>query len=167
MGEAVPGFLMDRHDDGLCHAYVSKSIGRLEHIASHLLIRSRTREACNWQTMSRLLKPMEPLVGFEPTTCSLRMSCSTPELQRRWVVTEQTKVGQYPQAGNRAMVGARSNCDFVPTKNARIFQGFGAMPCALGGAAGALGSGAGGGENITFSQFGFLSGPDPRNWNIP
>jgi hypothetical protein len=26
---------------------------------------------------------MEPLVGFEPTTCSLRMSCSTPELQRR------------------------------------------------------------------------------------
>jgi len=25
---------------------------------------------------------MEPLVGFEPTTCSLRMSCSTPELQR-------------------------------------------------------------------------------------
>jgi len=24
----------------------------------------------------------EPLVGFEPTTCSLRMSCSTPELQR-------------------------------------------------------------------------------------
>ncbi len=25
---------------------------------------------------------LEPLVGFEPTTCSLRMSCSTPELQR-------------------------------------------------------------------------------------
>ena len=25
---------------------------------------------------------VEPLVGFEPTTCSLRMSCSTPELQR-------------------------------------------------------------------------------------
>jgi hypothetical protein len=26
---------------------------------------------------------MEPLVGFEPTTYSLRMNCSTPELQRR------------------------------------------------------------------------------------
>jgi hypothetical protein len=25
---------------------------------------------------------MEPLVGFEPTTYSLRMNCSTPELQR-------------------------------------------------------------------------------------
>ena len=27
-------------------------------------------------------KPLEPLVGFEPTTYSLRMNCSTPELQR-------------------------------------------------------------------------------------
>lgn len=26
---------------------------------------------------------MEPLVGIEPTTYSLRMNCSTPELQRR------------------------------------------------------------------------------------
>ena len=25
---------------------------------------------------------LEPLVGFEPTTYSLRMNCSTPELQR-------------------------------------------------------------------------------------
>ena len=24
----------------------------------------------------------EPLMGFEPTTCSLRMSCSTAELKR-------------------------------------------------------------------------------------
>ena len=44
-----------------------------------------------------------------------------------------------------------------------LFQGFGAMPWALGGAADSAGSGAGGGENITLSQFGFLSGPDPRN----
>ena len=41
------------------------------------------------EELSRHLTPfvatcqMEPLVGFEPTTCSLRMSCSTPELQRR------------------------------------------------------------------------------------
>ena len=26
---------------------------------------------------------MEPTVGFEPTTCSLRGNCSTPELSRR------------------------------------------------------------------------------------
>jgi hypothetical protein len=26
---------------------------------------------------------MEPLVGIEPTTYSLRVNCSTPELQRR------------------------------------------------------------------------------------
>ncbi len=26
----------------------------------------------------------EPLMGFEPTTCSLRMSCSTAELKRRY-----------------------------------------------------------------------------------
>jgi hypothetical protein len=33
--------------------------------------------------LCNLLKTMEPLVGFEPTTYSLRMNCSTPELQRR------------------------------------------------------------------------------------
>ena len=27
-------------------------------------------------------EPLEPLVGIEPTTYSLRMNCSTPELQR-------------------------------------------------------------------------------------
>ena len=27
----------------------------------------------------------EPLMGFEPTTCSLRMSCSTTELKRHLV----------------------------------------------------------------------------------
>jgi hypothetical protein len=36
-----------------------------------------------WESRN-LFKTMEPLVGFEPTTCSLRMSCSTPELQRRF-----------------------------------------------------------------------------------
>ena len=29
---------------------------------------------------------MEPLMGFEPTTCSLRVSCSTAELKRRKTV---------------------------------------------------------------------------------
>ncbi len=37
---------------------------------------------------------MEPLVGFEPTTCSLRMSCSTPELQRLWQILKRgSRVG--------------------------------------------------------------------------
>ena len=35
MGEGVPGFLMHRHDDGLCHAYVREGIGRLEHFAPY------------------------------------------------------------------------------------------------------------------------------------
>ena len=38
-----------------------------------------------WESYAETLETsgfMEPLVGFEPTTCSLRMSCSTPELQR-------------------------------------------------------------------------------------
>lgn len=34
---------------------------------------------------------MEPLVGFEPTTYSLRMNCSTPELQRRSKVPRRKK----------------------------------------------------------------------------
>ena len=29
------------------------------------------------------VKPSEPPAGFEPATCSLRMSCSTAELRRR------------------------------------------------------------------------------------
>jgi hypothetical protein len=33
--------------------------------------------------ISYLLCFMEPLVGIEPTTCSLRVSCSTPEPQRQ------------------------------------------------------------------------------------
>ncbi len=44
---------------------------------------------------------MEPLVGFEPTTYSLRMNCSTPELQRRLTERrEETKAADNPQAGN-------------------------------------------------------------------
>ena len=44
---------------------------------------------------------MEPLVGFEPTTYSLRMNCSTPELQRRLIAgTQETKAACNPQAGN-------------------------------------------------------------------
>jgi len=35
---------------------------------------------------------MEPLVGFEPTTCSLRMSCSTPELQRLMTFSRSSAV---------------------------------------------------------------------------
>ena len=35
------------------------------------------RRACN------LFCSLEPLVGIEPTTCSLRVSCSTPEPQRQ------------------------------------------------------------------------------------
>ncbi len=33
---------------------------------------------------------MEPLVGFEPTTYSLRMNCSTPELQRPFRISPVT-----------------------------------------------------------------------------
>ncbi len=44
---------------------------------------------------------LEPLVGFEPTTYSLRMNCSTPELQRRLAdVPDKTKAHGDPQAGN-------------------------------------------------------------------
>ncbi len=44
---------------------------------------------------------LEPLVGFEPTTYSLRMNCSTPELQRRLTdVAHETKASGDPQAGN-------------------------------------------------------------------
>ncbi len=44
---------------------------------------------------------MEPLVGIEPTTYSLRMNCSTPELQRRLAdVADKTKAYGDPQAGN-------------------------------------------------------------------
>ena len=31
-----------------------------------------------------MVEEVEPLVGIEPTTYSLRMNCSTPELQRPW-----------------------------------------------------------------------------------
>ena len=46
------------------------------------------------QTSKRIdkcLTIMEPLVGFEPTTYSLRMNCSTPELQRRLLRTMRKK----------------------------------------------------------------------------
>ena len=49
-------------------------------------------QAALYEAISRLVSPvgeqgqMEPLVGIEPTTYSLRMSCSTPELQRRLVM---------------------------------------------------------------------------------
>jgi integrase len=59
------------------------------------------------ESLSRALSPvgatcqMEPLVGFEPTTYSLRMNCSTPELQRRLTDRgEETKASRNPQAGN-------------------------------------------------------------------
>jgi hypothetical protein len=38
--------------------------------------------------LCNLLKTMEPLVGFEPTTYSLRMNCSTPELQRLFGISK-------------------------------------------------------------------------------
>ena len=45
---------------------------------------------------------MEPLVGIEPTTYSLRMNCSTPELQRRLRLgrREITKSSGKRQAAN-------------------------------------------------------------------
>ena len=37
---------------------------------------------------------MEPLVGFEPTTYSLRMNCSTPELQRQLPLNDNWMVAR-------------------------------------------------------------------------
>jgi hypothetical protein len=65
------------------------------------------------------------------------------------VGAEQTKVGWLPQVGNR------------------FYRGLGVLSRALGVCSGSLVFASGGGENITLSQLGFLSGPDPRNWNIP
>jgi hypothetical protein len=39
----------------------------------------------------KFFENMEPLVGFEPTTYSLRMNCSTPELQRHLPGDKQPK----------------------------------------------------------------------------
>ena len=52
---------------------------------------------------------MEPLVGFEPTTYSLRMNCSTPELQRRLTdVADRTKAHGDPQGGNLQEIEMRA-----------------------------------------------------------
>ena len=42
------------------------------------MLTAKNRETANPQKIS-----MEPLLGIEPRTYSLRVNCSTPELQRR------------------------------------------------------------------------------------
>ncbi len=65
---------------------------------------------------------MEPLVGIEPTTYSLRMNCSTPELQRRLNgrAKRNQKVaklasGKWTTCGNAAKV-----TDFSPENISRL-----------------------------------------------
>ena len=56
---------------------------------------------------------MEPLVGIEPTTYSLRMNCSTPELQRRLTETRRNKT-KPPRAGKREMSDRPAKIEIHP-----------------------------------------------------
>ncbi len=46
---------------------------------------------------------MEPLVGIEPTTYSLRMNCSTPELQRHYTERDLRKQSLMPAASGKSL----------------------------------------------------------------